>query len=63
MMGRLFTEDDAVFKKNQFAILSYGLWKDMFANDPAIVGKDVRLSGVKYRVVGVMPEAFSFPGT
>ncbi len=62
MMGRLFTEDDAVFQKNQFAILSYGLWKDMFGRDPGMVGKDIRLSGVKYRVVGIMPEAFVVPG-
>uniref|UniRef100_Q01YN6 Permease n=1 Tax=Solibacter usitatus (strain Ellin6076) TaxID=234267 RepID=Q01YN6_SOLUE len=62
LMGRLFTEDDAVLDKNQFVILSYGLWKEMFAKDAAILGRDVRLSGVNYRVVGVMPEAFSFPG-
>jgi predicted permease len=62
LMGRLFTEDDAVYEKNQFAILSYGLWQEMFAKDSAIVGKDVRLSGVNYRVVGIMPESFTFPG-
>ena len=62
LMGRLFREDDAVFEKNQFAILSYGLWQEMFAKDGSIIGKDVRLSGVNYRVVGVMPETFSFPG-
>ena len=62
MMGRLFTEDDAVFQKSQFVILSYGLWKDMFARDPGVLGKDLRLSGVNYRVVGVMPEAFGQPG-
>ena len=61
MMGRLFTEDDAVYQKNQFVILSYGLWKDMFGRDPGIVGKDMRLSGVNYRVIGVMPEAFGQP--
>ena len=62
MVGRLFTDDDAVYRKNQFAILSYGLWKDMFGRDPGVVGKDLRLSGVNYRVVGVMPEAFAQPG-
>jgi hypothetical protein len=30
-VGRAFTEDDAVYKKDQFVILSYGLWKDKFA--------------------------------
>jgi predicted permease len=62
LMGRLFTEDDAVFQKNQFTILSYGLWKEMFGQDAGIVGKDVRLSGVSYRVVGIMPEDFALPG-
>jgi predicted permease len=62
MIGRLFTEDDAVYRKNQFTILSYGLWKDMFGSDPHIVGKDVRLSRVNYRVVGVMPAGFAQPG-
>ena len=62
MLGRTFTEDDAVFRRDRFAILSYGLWKDMFARDPAIVGKDIRLSGMPYQVVGVMPESFAVPG-
>jgi len=63
MMGRSFTEDDAVFTKNQFAILSYGLWRDMFGRDPNIVGKDIRLSGTPHRIVGVMSEGFTPPGS
>jgi predicted permease len=63
MLGRAFTEDDAVFQKDHFAILSYGLWKDMFARDPSVIGKDIRLSGQPYRVVGVMPEPFAAPGS
>jgi predicted permease len=62
MMGRSFTEADAVFTKNQFVILSYGLWRDMFARDPQILGKEMRLSGTAHRIVGVMPEGFAAPG-
>ncbi len=62
MIGRVFTEKDAVLEQNHFAILSYGLWKEMFGKDSAILGKDVRLSGVSYHVVGVMPEGFGMPG-
>jgi predicted permease len=62
-VGRAFTEDDAVYQKDQFAILSYGLWKDKFAGDIHIVGRDIRLSGVPYRVVGVMPKGFESPGS
>jgi predicted permease len=62
MMGRSFTEADAVFTKNQFVILSYGLWRDMFARDPQILGKEMRLSGTAHRIVGVMPDDFAAPG-
>jgi predicted permease len=60
-LGRTFTEDEAVFQKDKFAILSYGLWKDVYARDANILGKDIRLSGAPYRIVGVMPEGFADP--
>ncbi len=62
-VGRTFTEDEAVYQKDQFAILSYGLWKDKFAGQKDIVGRDIRLSGSPYRVVGVMPKDFESPGS
>ena len=58
MLGRAFTEDDAVLGKEKSVILSYGLWKEMFAKDPNILGKDLRLSSVPYKIIGVMPETF-----
>src|SRR5579872_2537471 len=58
MIGRAFTEEDAVIGKDKSVILSYGLWKDTFGKDPNILGKDVRLSGVPYKIIGVMPETF-----
>jgi len=58
MLGRAFTEDDAVLGKEKSVILSYGLWKEMFAKDPNILGKDLRLSSVPYKIIGVMPESF-----
>jgi len=30
--------------------------------DPNVVGKDIRLSGTPYRIVGVMPATFGIPG-
>lgn len=62
-IGRAFTEDDAVYQKDQFVILSYGLWKDKFGGDSHILGRDIRLSGVPHRVVGVMPRGFESPGS
>ena len=63
VIGRAFTEEDGTFQKDKFAILSYGLWNDLFAKDPNILGKDIRLSGVPYRIVGVMAQGFEFPGS
>lgn len=61
MLGRLFTESEALLGNEACAILSYGLWKEMFGRDPNILRRDIRLSGVPYRIVGVMPERFAAP--
>jgi predicted permease len=62
-LGRAFTEEDATLGKEKFAILSHGLWKEMLGGDGAVVGKTIRLSGVPYQIVGVMPEGFRSPGS
>lgn len=59
VLGRAFTEEEATIGKEHVAILSEGLWKDMFSRDPNVTGKDIRLSGELYRIVGVMPDAVS----
>jgi predicted permease len=57
VLGRTFTADEAVLGKDKVAVLSYGLWKDMFGRDPGVLGRDIRMSGQMYRIVGVMPES------
>src|SRR5262245_37440927 len=61
-LGRGFTEDEAKPGADRFAILTYGLWNSRFAADRAIVGRDIRLNGEGYRVVGVLPADFELPG-
>ena len=61
-LGRVFTDEETFEGKGQVVILSYGLWQSAFAGDPAIVGRTIVLSGIAYEVVGVMPQAFFFPG-
>ena len=62
LIGRTFTEEEAVLGKEKVAVLTEGLWKDLFARDPNVIGKDIRLSGTPYRIVGVMPATFGIPG-
>ncbi|HEU0173279.1 MAG TPA: ABC transporter permease [Blastocatellia bacterium] len=58
LLGRTFSEDEAVQGKDHVAILTESLWNEMFARDPNVIGRDIRLSGVPYRIVGVMPNAY-----
>ena len=60
MLGRTFSEEEAVAGKDKVAILSNGLWKQMYGGRRDVVGQDIRLSGVPYKIVGVMPEGFEF---
>jgi len=59
--GRNFTGDETRAGRERFAILGYGLWKRRFAADPAVVGRDILLSGAPFTVVGVMGPDFAFP--
>jgi predicted permease len=63
ILGRTFSEEEGIKGKDRVAILSEGLWADLFARDPNILGKDIRMSGIEYRIVGVMPGSFAMPGS
>ena len=57
-LGRGFTEDEARPEADNFVILSYGLWQTRYGGDRSLVGRDMRINGEAYRVVGVMPADF-----
>src|SRR5437867_115916 len=61
LLGRAFSEDEAKPDADRFAILTYGLWTSRYASDPSVVGRDIRVNGVAYRVVGVLPIDFELP--
>lgn len=58
LLGRAFTNDEAIQGKDRVAILTESLWDEMFARDPNVIGRDIRLSGFPYIVVGVMPDVY-----
>jgi predicted permease len=60
MLGRTFTPDEDRPGAGTVILLSNGFWRDHFAGDPAIVGRDIALNSRRYRVVGVMPRGFRF---
>ena len=60
LLGRLFgAEEDR--PGSRVALISHSLWKRQLGQDPAAVGRALRLDGKLYSIVGVMPEHFNFP--
>lgn len=58
--GQLFSEKEAEVGHDKKIVLSYGLWQRLFGGRDAALGSDVRINGVLYTVIGVMPETFRF---
>ena len=52
-------EQDGEVGTDKSVVLSYGLWQSQFGGDPAAIGKDLRVDGQPYTVIGVMPPGFS----
>jgi putative ABC transport system permease protein len=59
ILGRGLEASDAQPGNDHVVVLGYGLWQRYFAADRDIVGRDIRLNGERYTVVGVMPQNFS----
>jgi len=59
-LGRVLTEADARTGAPPVVVLSSGLWKEMFAASPHVLGKQIRLGGMPRTIVGVMPDGFRF---
>ena len=58
--GRTFEDIEGEIGNEFKVILSHGLWQRLYAADPGVIGRDIRLSGRPHTVVGVMPESFLF---
>src|SRR6266850_1049624 len=61
-LGRAFDPQDHSPGFIPEVIISDGLWKRAFGNDPNILSKSVRMDTDLYRIVGVMPAGFDAPG-
>ena len=59
-LGRAFDEKEGEPGNEQKIVLSFALWQTQFGGDPQVVGRDLRLDGQPYTIVGVMPRSFIF---
>lgn len=45
---------------DKVAVLSHGLWRRAFNQDPAVVGRQIIINGASFTVIGVMPSDFLY---
>ena len=57
-MGRAFLQDEDLEGRQPTVVISHRLLQSMFASDPGVLGRRLRVSGIDCEIVGVAPAAF-----
>jgi predicted permease len=60
-LGRAFTASEDTSGHNAIAVISYGLWQDLFAGDQHVLGSTIRINGMPLTIIGVAPPGFDYP--
>jgi predicted permease len=58
VLGRAFIPEDDHAGQPPVAVISYDYWQRRFAGDRGVLGKNVALKKIPFRVVGVAPPSF-----
>lgn len=61
LRGRVFKPGMDESGKAKIAVVSEELWRTRLGGVPSLVGGTIRLDGVPYTVIGIMPASFYFP--
>jgi predicted permease len=61
VIGRFFQEGEDEPRNNSVAVISYGLWQQLFAGDQRALGSTLRANGKPVTIIGVAPPGFSYP--
>ena len=56
VLGRALDERDLM--RADGAVIGYGLWERAFGRDPGVLGRNLRIGGRPYTIVGVAPPEF-----
>src|SRR5262249_41539459 len=62
VLGRgVRTDEDTVMGGDLVAVISYHMWDRDFARAPSVLGRQIRVNGTEFTVIGVTPENFTGP--
>jgi len=61
LIGRGFHADEEHSGSAPVVVLSYPLWERRFGADRRVLGEHIKLDGMPFTVVGVMPRGFGYP--
>jgi putative ABC transport system permease protein len=61
VLGRAFLREEETPGNHRRVVLGHALWSRLFAADPGIVGRTIRVDGEPHEVVGVAPPGFAIP--
>jgi len=61
LLGRTLTANDDIVGGAHAIVISARLWRSTFGGDVHVLGRSVRLGGVAYSIVGVIPQEFAYP--
>jgi len=59
--GRTFSADDEA-KRPNVVVMSEPFWRRRYNADPSVIGREIRLDGSLWTVIGVLPEDFQLLG-
>jgi len=61
VLGRTFVPDEDVFGRDNTAVISFGLWQQLFGGSDDAKGKILHINGAAFTIGGVMPASFDYP--
>lgn len=59
--GRGFREEEMNPGNERVVILTHRYWEEQLGSDPAVLDSDLRINGLPYRIVGILPPDFHMP--
>jgi putative ABC transport system permease protein len=60
-LGRAFRSAEDQPGQGQVLLLTDHFWQNRFQGDPSAIGKSIKLDGIPYEIVGILPSSFRFP--